>query len=152
MRLLDLTGRSFGRLTVVQRTDNKGKSVRWKCICDCGKSIIVYSTNLVRSKTISCGCYDLERKSTHGLRHTKAYIAWNNMRQRCMNPNNPGYKYYGARGITVHPSWDSFEVFLKDMGSPLPNLTLDRRDNRGNYEPSNCRWITWEHQRENMNY
>lgn len=74
---------------------------------------------------------------------------WENMKQRCNNPNNQGYKNYGGRGIKVCGRWHSFENFYADMGDCPEGLTLERKDNDGNYEPGNCRWATWKEQGKN---
>lgn len=91
-------------------------------------------------------------KTTHG--HTRpespTYRAWGAMKTRCTNPNQPKWKYYGGRGITVCHRWSRFENFLADMGEKPAGLTLDRIDVNGNYEPGNCRWATWHEQRVNQ--
>jgi hypothetical protein len=86
----------------------------------------------------------------HGMGRTPTYRSWQSMKDRCNNPNNQKYKYYGKRGIEVCDEWqDSFENFFKDMGVKSQGLTLDRKDNNGNYEPGNCRWTTYHKQRVN---
>jgi hypothetical protein len=105
--------------------------------------------------TKSCGCLQRERtsaaKATHGRTNTVEHIIWRNIRARCNNPRNRQYSDYGGRGIRVCDEWSkSFEAFLADMGErPAPHLSLDRIDNDGNYEPSNCRWATREEQQRN---
>ena len=152
----DLTGKVFGQLTVLNRTDNAedGHS-RWVCLCSCGKETIVQSNNL-KSKTQSCGCLIVERVSTlnltHGKTKTKEFKTWDSMKQRCGNPKSDSYKDYGGRGIKVCERWiNSFENFLADMGqAPAKHFSIDRKDTNGNYEPSNCRWATAKEQRANQ--
>lgn len=82
-------------------------------------------------------------------KETKTYTSWINMRQRCNNPNNDRYEYYGGRGIKICERWNSFENFFADMGEITKGLTLERIDNDGNYEPSNCRLATHSEQGRN---
>jgi hypothetical protein len=85
------------------------------------------------------------------IRHRHEYYAWDNMKQRCLNPKNPRYKSYGARGIKVCDRWlHSFKNFLADIGhKPGPEYSLDRKNNDGDYEPKNCRWATRKVQNHN---
>jgi Helix-turn-helix len=97
-------------------------------------------------------------REMHGLSHTNGkrtpeHRLWLNIRNKCNNPNTPDYKYYGARGITVCARWDRFSDFLADVGfRPSPELTLDRIETDGNYEPGNVRWATRQTQARNRNY
>ncbi len=153
---IDLTGKKFGRLTVVERIENdKYKNVRFKCICDCGKYKNVNRNALATGRTSSCGCYNKEasskRAKTHGNSKSPVYTAIINIIGRCENPKNPEYKNYGGRGITVCDRWRTNPgLFVEDMGErPSPNHSIDRIDVNGNYEPSNCRWATLSEQGHN---
>jgi hypothetical protein len=91
-----------------------------------------------------------DRKNPHGYKHTKTYTCWRSMLSRCCDTHNSSYKYYGGRGIKVCNRWFNFRNFLSDMGEKPNGLTLGRIKNNGNYCRSNCRWETWEEQRQNM--
>lgn len=147
----DLTGRVFGRLTVVEFSYSKNRRAYWVCKCSCGKTKDVGATKLTTGRTKSCGCYaiDIRRqtKRTHG--HTtngkvsSEYASWSTMIARCTNPKNHKWARYGARGIKVCKRWHKFDNFLADMGlKPNPTLTLERKNVNGNYCKSNCRWAT----------
>jgi hypothetical protein len=123
----------------------------WLCRCDCGGKAFGSTGNLKRGAIVSCGCKRENYFREHGRTGTPEHRAWLNMLERCRNERHPGYPYYGGRGIVVCSRWrDSFEAFLTDMGErPSPDLSIDRIDNDGNYEPGNCRWGTKKQQMRN---
>lgn len=148
-RYIDLTGKTFGRWYVIERTPNDRPGVTlWKCQCECGmiKDRVLY-TSLVGGGSNSCGCLrsDMLMKPDHKVHSQRntTYRIWISMRTRCYNANHPSYKDYGARGITICDSWlASYDNFLADMG-PRPDLmSLDRIDNSKGYCKENCRWGT----------
>ena len=148
----NLTGQVFGRLTVIERCAIKERSrirYKWHCICNCGKETLVEASHLMRGVVKSCGCYARQKMTTHGQSHTKAHRIWIAMRNRCLNPNNASYADYGGRGIKICARWDSYEAFVEDMGQPEGSMQIDRINNDGNYEPSNCRWATIKDQSRN---
>ena len=158
MKSIDLTGKKYGRLTVIEQADQQNGHKRWKCRCECGKYVVVKGLHLKSGHTQSCGCRKLEmhteRLTKHGKSGTKLYDVWCAMKERCHNPNCERYKDYGARGIFVCDKWrESFEAFYEDV-SKLPHFgedgyTLDRKDNDKGYSPDNCRWATYKEQRNN---
>lgn len=150
LRLIDLANQKIGKLTVLERTGNQGTRVVWKCRCECG-NIVNVTAHELRNGQISCGCAHTGRPSKHGLSNSHEYHIWADMRRRCKSPTAFAYARYGGRGIVVCERWDkSFLSFIQDMGKrPSPRHTLDRINNDGNYEPSNCQWATRKTQANN---
>lgn len=163
---IDHTGERFGRLTVLSRDDDyiapNGKHhVQWRCKCDCGNETTVDVCQLVEGKTKSCGCLKDEVLSSgnkvHGGRYDRLYHVYANMKNRCYNENADDYKYYGGRGIRICDEWLndylSFKKWAYDSGyddtAVKGECTIDRIDVNGNYEPSNCRWVSMDVQSKN---
>lgn len=137
------TGEKFGRLMVERFVWKTTKGKHYQCLCECGQRTIVRADSLISGHTKACGCLRKDQLITHGRCYTPEHKIWRDMKQRCYNPKEPAYKDYGARGITVCVRWhNSYLAFLEDMGSRPKGLTLERKDNDGNYEPSNCKWET----------
>lgn len=160
VRIKDLTGQKFGRLTVIKKVgSNKYNRTLWLCKCECGNETITNALSLKTGNTKSCGCLQKKHISqlgkasaTHGLHNTRIYRIWKNIHQRCYNSNSPAYKYYGARGIKMCEEWNNNFLNFYDWSMQneyTDSLTIDRIDVNKGYEPSNCRWITQAKQMRN---
>ena len=152
--MIDMIGKKFGRLTVVDFDRLENHKTYWKCTCDCGLTVIACGNNLRSGNTKSCGCLRRETaqkrgiaNTTHGESHdnmTRLYSIWCGMRQRCNNPHHQAYNLYGGKGVSLCDEWNDYEVFkawAMSNGYTDP-LSIDRIDPNKGYNPSNCRWIT----------
>lgn len=151
-------GVTKSRLTpfdIFRKKEKIGHRKHFKCWCSCGKIGIIACSKFESGSIFSCGCLRLERTSTQNLidnrKKMPEYVIWGSIVQRCCNPNNIHYRHYGGRGITICDSWRSdFANFLNDMGRrPEKGYSVERIDNNGNYEMSNCKWATKKEQNNN---
>jgi hypothetical protein len=157
MPKMNLVGQKFSRLTVIDYAPSNNKAqTRFKCLCDCGNEHIAMGTLLKRGAVKSCGCLLVEtgrmiglQSKVHGMLNTTTYRIWSNMKERCRNPSQRAYRWYGAKGVTVCERWLTFSNFLADMGERPHDKTLDRINPFGNYEPNNCRWADEATQKSN---
>ena len=158
--IVDLTGQRFGRLTVVEiayrKRDQQGDMrIFWSCKCDCGNTCIVSRNNLRKGSTKSCGCLREEvshKGKTHGMYGTRINRIWNGMKSRCSYSSCQDYKYYGGKGVTYCEEWKNFSSFYEWAmeNGYQDGMSLERIDVNGNYEPSNCKWVSPREQRYNM--
>jgi hypothetical protein len=162
----DITGQTFGRLTVIERQPSPGRRTMWLCRCSCGGEHRTTAGNLRWGKTKSCGCLhsecgreriELVRNLRHGhgsnMRgRSPEYQTYRGMRDRCTQPGHPSWKYYGGRGVQVCSRWlgpHGFHNFLFDVGRRPPGRMLDRIDVNGHYTPGNVRWADAKTQANN---
>lgn len=158
-KLINLEGQKFGKLIVIKYVGNS----KWLCKCECGNKKIVNGKHLRGQEIFSCGCYRSkrakqmvsefhEKNKKHKMSKTRIYHIWQGIKDRCTNTRNPAYKNYGERGIIICEEWKNdfikFYMWAKNNGYK-DNLTIDRINNNGNYEPYNCRWIPLEMQAQN---
>ena len=160
-RFVDISGKRFGRLTAIRPTQGRdsGGRVLWEFMCDCGTTKVIRPNGVIEGRVQSCGCLHKEKaaqqgrsKRTHGREPQRLYNIWCGLKERCYNVNSPKYMNYGRRGITVYDGWMHDFKALKDWAMAngyKDGLTIDRIDNDGNYEPSNCRWATQKQQQRN---
>ena len=154
-----IIGEKFGRLTVLEDagfTTTGARKKLFKCVCDCGKIVIVKRNSLISGHTKSCGCFEIESKKTnnlkHGLRHHPLYTTWLNIKDRCNNPNNTHYKNYGERGIKMCKEWSNDFKSFYDWAinnNYKKGLSIERLDVNKGYSPDNCSWIPFNKQEKN---
>lgn len=157
----DLNGMIFGRLKVIRENGRtKDRHIVWVCQCECGNIVNVSSHELITGHTKSCGCLQKDITSSmrykHGDRDSRLYSVWKTIKKRCENKNCKSYKWYGAKGVSVCEEWQDYIKFKKwaiengyNENAPKGECTIDRIDPCGNYEPSNCRWVSMAEQAKN---
>ena len=161
----NIAGKKFGKLLVIERAADKVSlrgthTTMWRCKCDCGNYVVVKRRSLLSGATKSCGCYNKEKSTKHGVfaKNPRFYNIWRGMIRRCLCKNAENYPRYGGKGITVCERWLKVENFFEDMFESYERhcavygskeTTIDRINSKGNYEPSNCKWSTKTEQSNN---
>lgn len=152
----DLTGKRFGKLTVLEKAGRQGTSQLWLCRCDCGNLVKIRANSLVRLGRNSCGCGTREKISKarflHGETNSRLYNTWRSIKKRCLLPKAQGYKNYGGRGIEVCEEWKNSYLAFRDWAlnnGYKEDLEIDRINVNGNYEPNNCRFVNNKQQANN---
>lgn len=137
-RRLKLEDQRFGKLVAKEYVDEAENKRKWRCLCDCGNYCFKSTSELRSGSGVSCGC----SKITHKMSNERIYRIWYDMRRRCNSENRKCFSNYGGRGITYDPTWNSFEVFYRDMGETYSETSsLERKDVNENYCKENCEWI-----------
>lgn len=150
--VIDISGKRFGRLVVVEQVLSRGDQSIWRCLCDCGKTFEAAGGNIRSGRQASCGCGWLEAISTqNGLSKKPEFGSYKAMLNRCYNLRNASYSNYGGKGIEVCKEWrNSFETFYRDMGPrPTPEHSIERKRGAEGYYPDNCHWATPKEQGNN---
>ena len=156
-------GDAINSFTLVGIEGSRGGKFRVRCIC--GNEKVVKRSLVINGLEKSCGCYKAKsakaRFTKHGeVQHINGkrtaspeYRTWQNMRNRCANPNSQDYRYYGGRGVNIDAEWGDFNNFLRDMGRrPSPSHTLERINSNEGYNKNNCCWATRKAQARNRAY
>ena len=157
-KFINITSQVFNRLTVIEIAKEKTTPghIWWRCRCQCGKEVVLASSQIRSGFTKSCGCLRKEKGRDmlfrHGMKNSREYSAWVHMLGRCFNPRNGKFPLYGGRGIKVCERWQKFENFYSDIGpKPSSKHSINRVNNNGPYSPDNCVWSTSIEQSRNKN-